>query len=377
MRSRRSKCAPFAPLLTAVFALASLATAGATVALEEDFESMTDGPLGGQNGWSAYSGTLPIAVDAGNHLGSRAADGTEVTGSGAFATATKPLGLPGRVGTLVARFEGYAVQATGPLQSHNSGFWLAASSAAANHAMQGVAWWYNRDFGQWWFDARFGQSNSNRDAAPGGFDRKVSLAIFIDRARMETWGTWDFGDGQSGQTARFPLTVEQIDAIDHAQILQDHRNGSLTGVEIDDITVDYTRACEVALQEDFESMTDGPLDGQNGWVAHPTALQMGVDMTNNLGTRLLDGLDTPARPPYEFAFATKPLALGDRFSRLTASFDGYAVQNSGGLPSHSSGLRVVATSVPANPGFGNQHTHATHNEISITFTAHSILMPEE
>lgn len=141
---------------------------------------------------------------------------------------------------LTFTFDAYAVLNSGGLPSHSSGAGLFASSrpAPAGFGFEGTSWWFNRTFGGWQFDARMGVSGSEDfERIDGEFDKPVNLSIVVDKMNLQLWGRYDFGNENAGETARFTVTREQVDALDLVELTHDFRFAASRASEIDNIEV--------------------------------------------------------------------------------------------------------------------------------------------
>ena len=245
--------------------------------LQEDFNSLDQGALDGQNGWTAFEGTQVVADpgDAGNQvLASSTAGGLA---AGNFILPITPM-PDGGISTMFLRF-----RSDEPLDS------LDWSMGPTDNEV---------DLGSSWGDMRAILNNNNSAGTPpgaqlsardgGGYDRLVDM-------ESETWyKTWVILDNasdtyrvylQGGAYSEITLLV----GADDGQEAFEYRNGATdqdlirfmarlngdragtlyvddiyvdpSGMNLDDPTVGF------ALQEDFDSLAQGGLDGQNEWMA--------------------------------------------------------------------------------------------------------------
>lgn len=225
------------PRLFSLLAILALLAAGTTTTpvyatiFSEDFQSLSNGPLAGQNGWT---GNSEIRLSTSSNLSTRSVDGHDWGGIGFFGT-DHAVDLSGVASQVVLSFDAYATSAILP-KANNSG-------VSFNGISDGVLWKNATSNGspRWTFDARGITGNSNNTwEVLGGHDTAVSMQLVIDKLSLEVFGRYDFGGGQTGETPHFPVLLSKINAVTHISILEDYRFADMlpfVGVDIDNITV--------------------------------------------------------------------------------------------------------------------------------------------
>jgi len=204
------------------------AVADAGVIFSEDFESLTDGNLVGQGGWTGDAVNLS---SSGTHLGTRVSNGLQFVGPSTQHATLHALALP-TTGRVVVDFDAFAITTTSP-RSHNSG--LLVTAPVAPGGSQLFAGWFNNSFAtdgpKWTFEETL---SGNALFAFGGHDEPVSLAIVLDYDNNEIFGRYDFGSGVM-ETTKVSVSAADLQALNSLTIANDFR-GTL-GVELDNITV--------------------------------------------------------------------------------------------------------------------------------------------
>jgi len=226
------------PRLFSLLAILALLAAGTTTTpvyatiFSEDFQSLSNGPLAGQGGWT---GDSEIRLTTGNAtLPTRIVDGHDVSGvtlpkrmTGVLHT----IDLSSATSQIVLSFDAYATNSVTP-KSNNSG-------VGFNGLGNGVMWSNGTSVGgaHWAFDARAISGNpSSAIDISGGHDSLAQMQIVVDKISLEVFGRWNFGAGQTGETPHYSVTSSAINALNSVFILQDFRD-PYVGTDFDNIVV--------------------------------------------------------------------------------------------------------------------------------------------
>ena len=219
------KCLNFG-LSVIIFLFASIACHAAVV-FSEDFESLSNGNLTGQGGWTGDTGVF--VSDFGNNLPTRVLRRPPVS-SGVFHQVFNTFDTTAYNGLVTFSFDAYALS---QYEAHNHGLTIrsSADNSVAFH----------------WFSDRSGNPDTwlfNGVYYPLGFDKDVTLQIVFDKQTQMVWGRYDFGAGfvDTPQYAS-GFTAAQLDSIDEIRYFQDSRLGRF-GIEVDNITVTATAVPE-------------------------------------------------------------------------------------------------------------------------------------
>ncbi len=215
-----------------VLAAASLASAQAVI-FSEDFESLVDGELNGQGGWTTTNG-LPLGSTS--YLGSRVLAGILAGGSSDLHYASHALSLVGETGQITLSFDAYGLAAVDAdaLYSHNSGagFGFNGTSMAAG--------WRSHGGFKWVFDASALTGNAGDTFnAIGGHGSFSQFEVVIDRDAGTVFGRYNMTLGGSGETAHFAIgNTANIDLLISLTSQQDLSDQSVrTGVDLDNFRV--------------------------------------------------------------------------------------------------------------------------------------------
>src|SRR5262249_39699698 len=197
----------------------------------------------GQGGWTGGAGSSKIVVNGGMIDGQLDAD------TGKMQTTQHPL-PPALInaGTIDLSFDtlAYSRTASGHIRSHNSAVGLGTADSAL-----GAVWTPNTNdpYPVWEFDARGITGNSQaiitlpENVSRQGFDKNVTFHVTVDRKSKLVYGTFDFGNGVSGETARFALTDAQLANLDHVTVMEDYRSShAYLGSPVMNVAVAYSTA---------------------------------------------------------------------------------------------------------------------------------------
>ena len=203
--------------------------AQATIIFSEDFDSLADGNLSGQGGWTGDD----MRIRTGAGLGTKVVDGRIDPGTGIFARSRHALGTLGSTERYTLDFNAYP-HSSAP-ESHNAGVFFSDSSSTLL-----AGWFWDTTFsGDWDFDVRNLTGNSgDLEGHAGSFDTAVSLQVILDPVAGEAYGRADLGSGFF-ETTHYTITGAQFATVDSVLIFQDYRSPTVyLGAEFDNFTVD-------------------------------------------------------------------------------------------------------------------------------------------
>jgi hypothetical protein len=209
----------------------------------------------GQGGWTAGPGSSKLVVNQG------AIDGQTDPGTGKMEVAQHLLPAAGNAGTLDLSFGTLAYSSTayglirspnganleagyigparpaplaayGPTRSHNSAVGLGTADTAlgavwvpdTNYSVPGSSYY---TYPVWEFDARGITGNPQaivtlpESVSRQDFDKNVTFHVIVDCVNNLVYGTYDFGNGVSGETARF--AVKDPSKLDRVTVMEDYR----------------------------------------------------------------------------------------------------------------------------------------------------------
>ena len=212
----------------------------ATINFMEDFESYADGSnLSGQGGWTGDT----MYVGGGTYLSGSVLDGRDDIGTNTFSISKNGFGESLNASEITTlNFDGYATS-TYPL-THSTSVGLdniSGGSAVVWSAIKAA----NGQF-SWAFDARGVTGNSGYyQLITGGYNAAVSMSIVVDGTTGEVYGIYDYGSGNTGETAHYAVTDVQIEELNAVEIYVDYRSPTTStpsgdryiGGEFDNITV--------------------------------------------------------------------------------------------------------------------------------------------
>ncbi len=232
------------PFQVAAFAFALLVCgflstpAPATIIFSENFDSLADGNLSGQGGWTGDE----IRIGTGVGLGTKVVDGRIDPGTGILARSRHALGTLGSTERYTLDFNAYP-HSSAP-ESHNAGVFFSDSSSTIL-----AGWFWDTTINDKWdFDVRNLTGNSgDLEGHAGSFDTAVSLQVILDPVAGEAYGRADLGSGFF-ETTHYTITGAQFATVDSVLIFQDYRSPTVyLGAEFDNITVDAVVIAEPSV----------------------------------------------------------------------------------------------------------------------------------
>ncbi len=203
--------------------------APASIIFSENFDSLADGNLSGQGGWTGDD----MRIGTGAGLGTKVVDGRIDPGTGIQSFSIHAIGSLSSIERYTLDFDLYA-HSTGP-ESNAAGAYFSDSSSSLS-----VGWnWAGFTFLDWQFDARVLTGNSgNIEFLTGVFDTAVDLQVILDPFAGEVYGRADLGSGFV-ETTHFAMTAAQFATVNSVLVFQDFRSPTVyLGLEVDNITVD-------------------------------------------------------------------------------------------------------------------------------------------